>query len=304
MTLAHARANRAILFACMAYALYSIGDAVLKYIGTALPVGSIMTTAGAVMVTLSLAALLIKRHRLGTLWGSPKIKLHLARTVVVGALATLATHALRTVPLPDFYGIIFMSPFLVGILAYFILREEIGLHRVLATVVGFIGVMILAGPHFSDLNAGYILVFIQLFIVAWHVLIVRKIGTGDPWPLLTFYPGLGILLAGMIQFVPNPVIPDPVWWPWIGLYAVAIFAGQFAFSTAFTITPLTTIIAPYLYTQMLWGVLFSVFVFHQPISETTLIGGTIIIASGIGNLLYERRLRRLHLLSIRASRPT
>lgn len=291
MTLAHARANQAVLLVCLAYALYSMGDATLKYIGTTLPIGTIMTMAGAIITGLSFLALVIA-GKVPQLWRSDKRRLHIMRAFIVGGLAYLATHALRTIPMSDFYGILFMSPFLVGIFAYFILKESIGVHRVIATIAGFIGVIILAGPHFNDVNPGYIYAFIQLFLVAAHVLLVRRLGTRDPWPLLTFFPGLGILIVGLVQFVLAPVLPPVEWIPHLTLYALAIFGGQIAFSLAFTLTPLTSIIAPYLYTQMLWGVLYGYVLFHNIPTPTTAIGATIIIISGIGNLLYDRHLRR------------
>lgn len=303
MTLAHTRAKHAILLACLAYFLYATGDACVKFIGGALPVGTIMTIVGAIMIGLSFISLALRRQ-VPALWTTPKLKLHLTRTLIVGCLACLAVNALRTVPLPDFYGILFMSPFLVGILAHFFLREEIGAHRMVATAVSFIGVLILAGPHFNDMNIGYLLVFIQLFGVAAHVMVVRKIGAGGPWPLLTFFPGLGVFLVGLVQFIGNPVWPEAVWLPLLAVYATAMWGGQIAFSLAFTLTPLTAILAPYLYTQMVWAVLFSLLVFHQAPTPTTILGASIIILSGIGNLLYERHLRRIHAISMRATKPT
>jgi drug/metabolite transporter (DMT)-like permease len=291
MTLAHARANRAILFICAAYALYSTGDAILKYIGTDLPVGTIMMVGGGIMTALSVLALAVA-GKIPEIWRSEKRILHMTRMVIVGGLAFCATNALRTIPLSDFYGILFMSPFLVGIFAYFFFKEEIGVHRVIATIGGFVGVIILAGPHFNDVNPGYIYAFLQLFLVAAHVLLVRRLGTRDPWPLLTFFPGMGIFIVGLFLFIPNPVWPDIEWMPILTVYALAIFVGQIAFSVAFAITPLMAIIAPYLYTQMLWGVLFGIFLFGHVPTPTTAIGASIIITSGICNLLYERYLRR------------
>ncbi len=299
MTIAHQRAQTAILLACTAYALYSCGDAILKHIGEAVPVGVIMTIGGSVIVTLSLIAL-ATRGQIDRIWTTPKRRLHLIRACIVGALACLATYALRTVPLPDFYGILFMSPFLIGLFAHFYMGERINPVRLSATIIGFIGVIILAGPHFDHMNVGYILVFIQLFGVAAHVICVRKLGTGDPWPLLTFFPGLGILAVGLVQLAIHPVWPDPVWVPLIVMYGCMIFLGQICFSRAYTTTPLLAIIAPYLYTQMLWGVLFGVFIFNQMPPSTTWIGAGLIIIGGMVSLGYERHLRRVHLRGLRA----
>lgn len=298
-SLAHKRAKQAIVLALIAYAFYSTGDALVKILGVTQGRGLIMTFNGLLICGLS-AACLAWTGQIRALYTTPKLKLHLIRSLIVGTLVFLALTSLQHVPLPDFYGILFMSPFVVGLFAHFLLREEIGVHRILAMITGFIGVIILAGPHFTNMNTGYTLVFIMLFVVAGHVLVVRKLGTDDPWPLLPFFPGLGMLIVGVPMLIFHPEWPKPDVLPLLILYSLCIFLGQIAFSRAFTITPLMAIIAPYVYTQMLWGVFYSAILFHQWPTPTTWIGAVIVMASGLGNLLYERHLRRLHLLGARA----
>lgn len=295
LTLAHRHANQAIMLAIIAYACYSTGDALVKLLGSAHGKGLIMTCNGLLICGLSLAFLAAKRQA-PALWQTKHIKLHLTRSCIVGALVFLALTALQHVPLHDFYGILFMSPFVVGLFAHFLLKEEIGPHRIVTIIVGFIGVTILAGPSFTHLNIGYIFVVIMLFVSAGHVLLVRKLGTADPWPLLAFFPGFGMLIVGLPMLIAHPEWPRLDTIPLLVIYAVCILGGQVAFSKAFTITPLMAIIAPYMYTQMLWGVMYSAILFHEYPTTTTVIGAGIVIASGVGNLLYERHLRRLHLL--------
>lgn len=300
ISLAHRRAHQAIAFALIAYTLYSTGDALVKILGHIHGPGLIMMCNGAIICGLSLLGLIYKKQ-VPTLWQTPRLKLHLTRSCIVGILVLLALTALQRVPLPDFYGILFMSPFIVGLFAHFLFHEEIGVHRIVAIVVGFIGVTILAGPSFAHMNFAYALVLLMMFIVAAHVLVVRKLGIDDPWPLLSFFPGLGMLMVGIPLFIVHPEHLELNVIPLLIMYSLCIFFGQIAFSKAFTITPLMAIIAPYVYTQMLWGVFYSVVIFHQPPTLTTAIGGGIVILSGIGNLLYERHLRRRHLLGARAT---
>ncbi len=298
-SLAHKHAQQAILFALIAYAFYSTGDALVKILGTMQGIGVIMSVNGAIICTLSLLALAVQK-KLHTVYTTPRLKLYLLRACIVGALVFLALTSLQHVPLPDFYGILFMSPYVVALFAHFILREEIGWHRMIAMVVGSVGVTILAGPHFTNMNPAYALVFLMLFIVAGHVLVVRKLGTEDPWPLLPLFPGFGMLGVGIPLLMMNPEWPRLDVLPLLIFYSLCIFLGQIAFSRAFTITPLMAIIAPYVYTQMLWGVFYSAVLFHEWPGMTTWIGAAIVIASGAGNLLYERSLRRRHLFSARA----
>ena len=299
VSLAHRRAQKAILLALIAYAFYSTGDALVKILSPLHGRGLIMTCNGLVICGLSLFFLSLK-GQVSHLWQTPRLKLHLSRSVIVGSLVFMALTALAHIPLPDFYGILFMSPFVVGIFAHFLFGEEIGYHRMIAMAAGFTGVLILAGPTFEHPNIGYLVTFIMLFVVASHVLVVRKLGTDDPWPLLSFFPGLGMLMVGLPLLSVHPEWPHFDTIPLMIFYSLCIFCGQIAFSKAFTTTPLTAILAPYVYTQMLWGLVFSVTLFGHIPTWTTALGAIIIISSGIGNLLYERHLRRQHLLGARA----
>jgi drug/metabolite transporter (DMT)-like permease len=207
-------------------------------------------------------------------------------------LSLIAIESLSRIPLPDFYGIIFLSPFLVAILAHLLLHEEIGWHRMIAIAAGFVGVLVLAQPQFHDPNPGYLFAFALVFFIAAHVMIVRQLAGRDPLPLLTFYPALGIFVMGAILTFLHPVALHTTNLPLMLLYALAVLCGQLLFALAFSRTPLTAIIAPFVYTQMLWGILYGYLIFNQVPHTSTLIGAGIVISAGLWMIVMERRVRR------------
>jgi len=55
-------------------------------------------------------------------------------------------------PLATATALFFASPFLITIFAKFILKEEIGTRRWMAVMVGFVGVLIIINPDFSNFD--------------------------------------------------------------------------------------------------------------------------------------------------------
>ena len=141
-------------------------------------------------------------------------KLFILRGVIIifGAFSTLK--ALSMITLADFYGIVFMSPFLVTIMSVLILKEKIGIHRIAALIVGFIGVLILAGPQMNSSPEGLFWVFIATFLGSSSTILIRKIGREKVTAIFAFVPAF----STMVIYVPLALvmheklhIPAPAW---------------------------------------------------------------------------------------------
>ena len=294
-TLAHRHARQAIGLALIAYAMYSTGDMLAKWLGAFYTPAPMLVFNGLFLCLIS-TLWLRRTHPLAALWQTPRLGLHLFRSLIVGVLSLMAMTALNLIPLSDFYGIVFMSPFLVVILAKFLFREHIGWHRLAAIGIGFIGIILLAQPQFSDPNIGYLLTFLAVFIIAAHVLTVRRIAGKDPLPLLSFYPGLGMIIVGGPMLLALPQMPAIAHLPEFLLYAVTLFIGQICFAMAFARTPITAVVAPFVYSQMLWGIFYGYIVFHHVPGITTIIGAAIVMGAGLFMILMDARIQRPRLL--------
>ena len=60
--------------------------------------------------------------------------------------------SITIMPLATVNALFFCSPFLITIFARFILKEEVGVQRWLAVIIGFVGVYIVLDPDFSNFN--------------------------------------------------------------------------------------------------------------------------------------------------------
>lgn len=279
---------QAAILALTAYFLFSVADISAKVLTSTYPV-SLCSFIPALIATLGLGFRIL--HQKG--WNgfkTKKWKLHAARSVLMAAMVLLCVTALKTVPIADFYCIIFLSPFLILCISRFICHEHVPLYRTLVISMAFVGVIIAIGPRFSDLTIGYLLVAISTVFGSSNVFLVRKMGREEYAPLYGFYPLLTICLVNLpfvIQHIPTTIQPvDGV--IFLG-YGLALIGAHTLLPMAFSMAPSTSTVAPFHYSQMLWGILSGIFLFENPPQTSTFIGGGIIMGAG-ALLLWKERL--------------
>lgn len=284
---------QAILFVCLGWLSFAVADGFSKYLVQFYPVTSILFINGVIGVVISLVWL-STRYSLKNLI-TPKFKLHLLRMVWTTGTSFAVVHALKYLPLADFYGISFLSPFFIALLAFFLLNEKLGWRRFAAMAVAFAGVLILAGPQYQTHNVGLVWAFMAPVFVALNALTVRKIGTGEPLPLFPFFPFMGmIILNGALALTPSHplVLPNPndIFY-FIGC-TVAVIGGLLGFANGFSRASESVVVAPFLYTQMIWGIIIGIIFFNATPTATTLAGAALIIGAGLFS--FYREYRRAH----------
>lgn len=276
--------------------LFSVLDAFTKHFTQTYSVIHLLAMSSTMGTILSAGWIL---HRYG--WAGFKTKnwkLFILRGVIIifGAFATLKS--LSMISLADFYGIVFMSPFFVTIMSVLILKETIGVHRIAALVVGFIGVLILAGPQMNSSPEGLFWVFIATLLGSSSTIVIRKIGREKVTAIFAFVPAF----ATMSVYVPMALmmheevpIPTPIWelaYPF--LLGTLGFFGFMAYSSGLTRATQTALISPFHYTQMVWGVLFGYLMFGDLPTLTTIIGSVVILGAGLYILWREYVLHKVN----------
>ena len=87
--------------------------------------------------------------------------------------------SLSIMPLATANALFFCSPFIITIFARFILKEEVGIQRWLAVIVGFIGVYIVLDPDFSNFNYLSLLPVVCAFCYASSMIIIKITSNKD-----------------------------------------------------------------------------------------------------------------------------
>ncbi len=219
------------------------------------------------------------------------LKLHLIRALMVLGTAYFMVRSLQTLPLADFYGIIFIVPFLVMILAVALLKETIGWRRWMAAVVGFLGIVVLAGPQFDHIGEGIVCALIGAFCAACNIIALRKIGAKGPVPLYGVYAFAAIAGFNLSMMVATGVFkPYAVeYLPYFLIHGPIVILGILGTSMGFAKAPEAVVVAPFQYTQIIWGVLFGWFFFQALPTANTWIGLALVIGAGLYSLWREYR---------------
>ncbi|SOC08240.1 S-adenosylmethionine uptake transporter [Rhodobacter sp. JA431] len=204
----------------------------------------------------------------------------LARAAATVATGVCAFYAFSHLPLAQVYPILFAMPLLITIFAIPILGEKVGLHRWAAVIVGLIGVLIVVRPGQAELGMGHLAALAAAICGATASVIVRKIGKEERSVVLLLSPLLGNFVAMGLAL---PFVWVPLEISALGLMGViALFGltGAFLSILAYR-TGEAAIVAPMQYSQIVWAVLFGWVFFDEGVDAVTLLGASVVIASGL-----------------------
>ena len=283
---------RIILIILLGWSFFSFADGTTKHLSHEFQPALILTFGGLFSAAGLILWILLDRGWKGFL--SPNWKWLIARGICIGVTATGVVNALALIPLADLYGITFSAPFISVCLAYTVLKEHVGWHRWLAVVIGFIGVIILLGPQFGAMNTGILYALIATIAIAAGTIVIRKIGKNEYLPLFILYPYMGILAVNLPIALPNLEIPHtPDLWIFIA-NALFVLGGQLLVTYSIAHAKSTASVAPFVYIQVVWGVIFGYFIFNEMLTMATISGLFLIVSAGLYMIYRENQLRKLN----------
>jgi drug/metabolite transporter (DMT)-like permease len=199
--------------------------------------------------------------------------------------------ALQYLQVAQTTSIMFAAPLLVALAAGPLLGEWIGPRRLAAIGVGFVGVLIITRPGFGGMHPAALLSVFGTACYALYAISTRVLAGSDSSATTLFYSGLaGVVLV--TPFVPF-VWSTPSLLVALMMAATGVFGavGHWLLILAHARAP-APVLAPFLYTQLIWVVILGYLVFGDLPDYWTLIGASVVIASGM-YLLYRERERNL-----------
>jgi drug/metabolite transporter (DMT)-like permease len=215
--------------------------------------------------------------------------LQAARSLLLLGYAILNFTALKYLQLAETISIQFATPFLVALLAGPMLGEWVGPRRMIAICVGFLGVVIVTRPGFGGLHPAAILSFGSAFCYALYGITTRMLAATDSSRTTMFYSGL----AGVALM--TPVLPfvwaspeSPFIWLLLGSLGFYGAFGHWLLILAHARAP-APILAPFIYTQLLWMLALGYLVFSDLPDRWTILGAGVVVASGL-YLLYRENI--------------
>ena len=207
--------------------------------------------------------------------------LHLLRSVLGTGMLTAFAFGLSTLSLAEAYSIFFIAPALITALSVLILKEHVSTGQWVAIAVGLIGVIVVLRPEGTGfLSVGGLAVLAAAACYAASAINSRVLARTDSNEALMFWYLVMMAIGGLVISYRHwvPVRAEDGW----VLLALALsgFFGQLAITRAFS-TGKASIVAPFEYSALAWGVAIDWALWHTLPDGYTLLGAGIIIASGI-----------------------
>jgi len=219
-------------------------------------------------------------------------RLQVLRAILLFSATALNFTALKYLPLTITISIFFASPMLVCLLSIPILKEKVGLKRFSAVAVGFLGVLIIVAPWGEKFDYHVLLAVGAMCGASGYFIMSRIVAGADSNSVSQFY------CAGVPTLILLPVVLTVWEWPgtrldWVLLVLIGSL-GMFGHSVLTAAHRFTeaSVLAPTVYSQIIYITLFSWLIFDTIPSLSTAIGVAVIVASGVYIWSRERTLKK------------
>jgi drug/metabolite transporter (DMT)-like permease len=232
---------------------------------------------------------------------------YLARAVLFAGGFAMFYAAFPFMGLAEVTTLFFAAPLMTATLAAVFLQEKIGIHRVLALLVGFAGVVIAVNPTGGNFGWISILPIMTALTYAISQTIVRKIGEQDTSLVIGLYTisfsGVVIVPTGFAVTQVIEITPDlthlRMSWPvptldGLGMLALLGAIGTVAYtlvSRAYQIAS-ASVIAPFDYSYLPLAAFLGYLFWGEVPQVTTLVGMLLIVGSGMYTAYRELRIER------------
>ena len=234
---------------------------------------------------------LAPKHGLLTPLRSKRPGFQILRAGLLMCVTLLFFIALAYLPLANVTAISFMAPLVLTALAFFILKEKVGIRRWMAIVVGFIGMLIIIRPGLSVMHWAVFAALAMAVVNACYHLATRMLAGVDN-------PQTTIVYTGLVGAVGFSLVAPFFWTPpdlvgWVMLMALGLLGGvsHYLMILAYARAPASTL-APYAYTAIVWVTIQGYLVFGDFPDVWTMLGAAIIVSSGLYVFYREAQHRR------------
>ena len=269
---------RAIILNLSAWAVLPFMDTIAKYLSADLSFFQITWARYffTVFWTLPFMFFFFKKN----LTWSENPKLQILRGLTLLAANICFFYSISIISMAKALTLAFVAPLITTALSPFFLKENVGIRRWSAVLIGFIGSLIVIRPGFLEFNLATIAALGTGCFYGIYLVITRKLHSTDS-PLLTLLLTgvVGVIIASF--FVPIVWInPTSIQWLWLSAMGIFACLGHILLIYSLKYADASKL-APFGYFEIIPNVILGYYVFKDFPDIWTFTGLCIIAASGI-----------------------
>lgn len=278
----------AILLMLLAMCCIVIGDAIGKQLTQTYPVWQVLWVRS--WVWLVIALMWVSHHGgLRRAARSNRKFLQGVRSLVLIAEVAVFIFAFRSLPLGDVTAIGAATPLVVLVFASAFLGERVGVHRWIAVLVGFAGMLLVSRPGFGAF--GWLTLLPILGVLLWGIyqVLLRAVSRYDSESTTLLWTGCAIFsVAGLIA--PWDWVHPENAEAWITMLLAGVFntAGHFGLIAALH-RGQASALQPFSYSTVAFAMIIGWLAFDERPGYWTTLGIAAIVASGLYAMYREHR---------------
>ena len=195
--------------------------------------------------------------------------------------------ALVYVPFEQFKAMNFLSPIIVVLLSFIIFREKIFYFRILALIIGFIGMLIIIRPGIIEFNIGTLMILISLTFWSFIIILSKFVSKDDsPITMVTYqYTIMTILALPLAVFFWQAPSLISLFYVFIAAISGTILHLCLAQSYKYAELSVTQ---PIWFSGLIFGSILGYFAFNETPDIWTWVGG-IVVFSSVLVITYNER---------------
>jgi drug/metabolite transporter (DMT)-like permease len=277
---------RAALLVIASGALFAVGDATVKYLSDRWPIGEIVALRS--LLCLPLLALLRRR-------GEPFIPAaiqdpaNLGRAACEVGVTFFYFAGVSMMPLGNASTILFLAPVVLTAVAGPLLGERVGWRRWLAVALGFVGVLIVMRPRADGWSVVALLPLTSTFFIAGRDVIVRRLQPAITTRTVVLTTSLALLLAGLVSMLFDARPVGPALLLGAAFCALLVTTALLCYVEATRMAEVS-FLQPFRYTSLPYAFLLGFLIWGDRPTVSVLLGGLLIVISGLVIFSRERRL--------------
>lgn len=198
--------------------------------------------------------------------------------------------ALTIIPLAQVFALEFTSPIWILVLSPIFLGERLTRPRIIAAVLGFIGILIVTRPGATPINIGIIAAALSAICFAMTGMLTKRLTRTVTLTSIMLYltavqAVFGLICAGFDGDIALPTLQSA---PLLALVGFAGLIAHVCLTKALTIAP-ATVVMPIDFTRLPMIAVIAMLLFDEALDIWVFVGAALIFAGNYYNILAETR---------------
>jgi drug/metabolite transporter (DMT)-like permease len=215
---------------------------------------------------------------------------HILRNLFHFTGQNLWFYAITLIPLAQVFALEFTSPIWVILLSPLVLGERLTPPRIIATIMGFAGILIVTRPDMAHLNQGTIAAAASAIFFAATVLMTKALTRGESIVSILFWLTLMQMILGAIcaMYDGQMRLPDTSTFPWLALIGLGGITAHLCLTTALSLAPASAVV-PVDFLRLPVIAVIAALAYNEAIDPWVILGGAVIFAGNWVNLYFARK---------------